>query len=549
MAARQKPARFTLEFPGDIEIKQRIRTKMQQVREIIVQQSGCTANHTDILETCLDAFLTQPQQPTALNLNTYVDVTRENSNQKLFITAEPSLQKCIQAAEMHARHCDCSLSVTNMEYKGHAVITKIGCNKKGAGGHQFRWSSSPYLPNGEYLVNHRFIHGYTCSGILPVQYKRLSQGAGIGMVSEHRRTQIVNNLSRHVLSESVESQNQALLEEIASYEDDNEILDIVVDEADGCEETVAIPAHPGIDIATDARHGWRKNAKDSSVVAIGFKSHKVIRIEHITKHDDPISQRHECVGTTRIYNYLENQGTFVNVHAHDSNAAINNMAMERANTNQNDTWHGIKSLKKTLAAVATGPKYKRGSTWHEQLSDKVEPVLTHVRHCMRNCNGSGDVLREKILACLLHYQNNHVECSETARCRTQQNYEPSCIVITQSRALALLEGALKKSAIYAKAGNYCLARDTYYVESFNNVMNVFQDKRIVFSDAQYNMRSHLAVCHWNENVNRGYTSVWQANYLARGQRRQKQKKNYVKATHKYRTNIWNKYMMAVFSEN
>ena len=40
----------------------------------------------------------------------------------------------------------------------------------------------------------------------------------------------------------------ALLEEVASY-----------DELDG------------IDIMTDARHGWRKNAKDSSIVTIGEK--------------------------------------------------------------------------------------------------------------------------------------------------------------------------------------------------------------------------------------------------------------------------------------
>ena len=39
-------------------------------------------------------------------------------------------------------------------------------------------------------------------------------------------------------------------------------------------------------------------------------------------------------------------------------------------------------------------------------------------------------------------------------------------------------------------------------------MNVYQDKRIVFSDAQYKARSNLAVCHWNENVDRQYTSVW-----------------------------------------
>jgi hypothetical protein len=47
-------------------------------------------------------------------------------------------------------------------------------------------------------------------------------------------------------------------------------------------------------------------------------------------------------------------------------------------------------------------------------------------------------------------------------------------------------------------------------ESFNNVINIFQDKRISFSDEQYKFRSNLAVLHWNENVDRKYTSIWKS---------------------------------------
>lgn len=73
----------------------------------------------------------------------------------------------------------------------------------------------------------------------------------------------------------------------------------------------------GIAIMTDARHGWRKHAKDSSVVAIGEKTHRVIKCENVTKQDDTVSQRHEKIGTERIYKYLEDQGMAVNVHIHD----------------------------------------------------------------------------------------------------------------------------------------------------------------------------------------------------------------------------------------
>lgn len=73
----------------------------------------------------------------------------------------------------------------------------------------------------------------------------------------------------------------------------------------GCEED------DGITIMTDARHGWRKNAKDSSIVAIGEKTHRVIKSEHVTKQDDHVSQRHEKIGTERIYEFLDEQGVDV----------------------------------------------------------------------------------------------------------------------------------------------------------------------------------------------------------------------------------------------
>ena len=57
----------------------------------------------------------------------------------------------------------------------------------------------------------------------------------------------------------------------------------------------------GIEIMTDVRHGWRKNAKVTSVVAVGNKYHHVLQHVHITKEDDLVTQRHERIGTRRLY--------------------------------------------------------------------------------------------------------------------------------------------------------------------------------------------------------------------------------------------------------
>ena len=65
---------------------------------------------------------------------------------------------------------------------------------------------------------------------------------------------------------------------------------------------------------------------------------------------------------------------------------------------------------------------------------------------------------------------------------------------------------LEKSILYRNAEDYSLALDTYFVESFDNVLNIFHDRRISFGTKQYRLRSDLALLHWNENVDRPYTS-------------------------------------------
>ena len=49
------------------------------------------------------------------------------------------------------------------------------------------------------------------------------------------------------------------------------------------------------------------------------------------------------------------------IHSHDRNMLINKMVKEKGDvTNQNDSWHGVKSIKRALKAISPGPKYKVG---------------------------------------------------------------------------------------------------------------------------------------------------------------------------------------------
>ena len=240
--------------------------------------------------------------------------------------------------------------------------------------HSNIWSSSPYLPNKEYLVNHRICHALVCSGMLPVHYTRFSNTGGIGCISKEKRKVFHESHKQSLNDVYMESIEDALMAEIGMYEE----LD-------------------GIDIMTDARHGWRKNAKDTSVVAIGEKTHKVLQCQHVTKADDAVSQRHEMKGTSEIYRYFEAKNTTIKVHTHDRNMAVNKFVKTSGYTlNQNDSWHGVKSMKKALKSISSGPKYKEGSTWSEQLLDKEEPVATHVHWALRNCEQNPQKLQSQL---------------------------------------------------------------------------------------------------------------------------------------------------------
>ena len=146
-----------------------------------------------------------------------------------------------------------------------------------------------------------------------------------------------------------------------------------------------------------------------------------------------------------------------------------------------------------------------------------------------------------------HYKNIHTSCDPSSRCKKDKNYEPSRIVLTDPVAEKLLVKVILNSSIFRYPQDYILGRDTFYVESFNNVMNIYQDKRIAFGDMQYNARSNLAVLQWNENVDRDFTSISNQRN-PRAPRSQRGKKNYKQKTFKFRENIWNNYVNSIFSK-
>ncbi len=397
---RLKPPNFRIEYPGDIQVKQRIHGKLNQIKAKMIHGLDNALNNTALLENVLDSWL-ETQRNGQLLTNGYVPVTDDNKDENIYMVTQSSLSRYTEMVQEHSRMCSGDIHVHTMTRKGHVALTKLRCNKK-KGRHSLTWSSSPYLANGQYLINHRVFHGFSCSGMLPVHYKRICEGANIGWINNHSRANMVADYHPKVSRLSAQSQELALQLEIGSYYDEGE--EVIEHDSDN---ELDIRVHPGIDVETDARHGWRKNAKDTSVVCLGSKTHKFIRHDHVTKRDDPVSQRHEVIGCRRVFEHLE-EIVPVNIHAHDRNLSINLITRNETNAiNQNDTWHGVKSVKKVMKLITTGAQKRHGKTWHRELQDKMEPICTHFHWAIRNCGGDPDELKRKLDNITQHYCNVH----------------------------------------------------------------------------------------------------------------------------------------------
>ena len=519
---------FNLEIPGNSEYKGLFRAKMDRIRDILVQELQTTVNNAAILETAMDYWLerhgTAKRQTEGVNAN--VVLSREDVNQPLQIASKDSMDTLLGVIHQHGQYCSGEVSIATENQRGHVAVYKLQC--KSDKRHAYWWSSSPRLPNNKFLVNARVQHGLVCSGVLPSKYERFVSTTGIGKIGALTLRQFLDEHKLHIDAVYEESLQYGMLLEIGSYD-------------------VSEDPH-GIEVMTDARHGWRKNAKDTSVVAIGCRSHHVLQHIHVTKADDLCTQRHERIGTKKLYSYFDDQDVSVAVHVHDRNMSINaDVRTKPLTVNQNDVWHAIKALKKSLKSVAAGAKKRSGVTWHPELEDKVESVCTHAHWVVRNCEGDASVLRDRLCNITNHYEHEHSGCHPTSRCRMDANYEPRRLVTTELASNMLLN-VITGSTLYKNAENYAMGRETFYVESFNNTINIFQDKRISFGDTQYLVRAQLAVCHWNENVDRDYTSVWHPKADPRAPRRVKGKKVYKGCTYKYTRNIWDKLMDALYTE-
>ena len=529
---KPRASRFTIEFPGTPDDKAELVTKITKVKQMM---GAAGLSNFQVLTRLVEEWLhhndgqcsmetdeCNHQHPQFLQSSNYMSTMKHEVNEEMFVTTPKMIINLSQRSGQHAVLCKNPLGISELEIKGHCAIATLKCS----GGHSFTWDSSPYMPNGKFLANVRMAHAFHVSGVLPSQYERLMDSAGIGRLPRYYTDPYFRGVYEECVEEERQEEYQAAVTEEAFLSED---------------------IGDGIDIISDASHSVRRNASQTNVIVIGLKTHKVIHDELISKKDDLCTQRHERLGIERAFDHFAkwNGGVNIRTLCHDRNMSVNKYIREQQPEvrNQNDTWHAGKSLQKKLNSVCSGRQSDQGKSWHWELSDKVASIRTHVHWCIRNCEGNAQNLRDRIDNIISHYQNQHQHCAPASRCRTDPNYEPSKIMITDQKAAKLLTDALHKSDVYKSAEDFVCAMDTFYVESFNNVLNIYRDKRISMLDSTYRMRTTLAILHWNKNVDRPYTSVSQPdpnNRDPKSSRQQQGKRNYKQQDFSYTNTIWNR---------
>ncbi|XP_070190600.1 uncharacterized protein [Littorina saxatilis] len=534
----QRKAEGKIQFSGEKDEIDLIHSQVRKIKTFLGEGNPNTVTNKQLVDTILRFFIDKnieldPPAPTdAPVLGHFADTSFslvsgvDSSDEQLFVCAQSSLDKFCERVYHHSVQCGCSLVRTNMKMLGHVGLFTFACDND----HKIDWPSSPYL-GVKYLVNCKMIHGYCVSGIKLNQYQRIVEAAGIGKLGDDYVSNVFSVYKDCVARQVSDSTYDALLEELVLYEDG------------------------GISILTDARHGTRKNSRYSDIVCLGAQSHKVLHVSVVSRTDEPCAQKHELIGTKRVYDYLDGQedgSVHIRVHCHDRNATVNKWVRDNRpdTTSTNDTWHAAKNVAKEVRTVCTGPRYQEGKTWHPELSDKAASIKTHMYWSMKNCEDDPTKLQAMIINIIQHYKGNHHDCHTTSRCKTDPQYEPSKLPITDPKAELLLRQALERTVIFKNPLDYIHCMDTYFVESFNNTMLQYHDKRTdgSLSLESYTLRTHMSILDWNENINSRIVTSLREIQDARNPRRVSARRNLKRKCFDFWTMLWHDYASAILQQ-
>lgn len=421
---------INLTFPSEDEM-----TKF----DILLQKTK-VANEGNSLNTiimkALECLLEAPRCPGTNRSGHVTSKFRTTCESTLVVCDTSALFEMLRTLLDHRTTCPETLVLENTTPSGFGSTLHWKCKD-----HSLILRISSKIGDLRFVDCH-FALAYICSGMLPVQFKKFCEFSTLPYSSR-----ALESLATKIKA----AVNLLKMESLAAAQQEE------------CRDNQPPTASTTrISIETNARHACRKNSYHTDVVGIGQKSHKVVGIVHVTKDEEISSQKHEALGTRKMYEYLDGRGIHVNDHAHDRNTSINKIIRDRNSntTNSNDRWHAAKSIKKGMMVISSGPKKNEGKTWHHELSDKCQAVRNHAYFAMDNCGGSADKLRATLLNCVEHFSGNHQMCASDSQCKTV-GHVLSTLLIKNPVAVDLLTKFIKSTTVYRFAQEFVHSKNTF----------------------------------------------------------------------------------------
>ena len=290
---------YQIDFVSEEE-KNQFETKLQEMgNELGLKRSdvfkyllGFVTSHS------MPVSSSEKEAPTSIT-STIDRLNKESS--AMYLCSTNAAQQLMIMTEKHARICEESLLVQKELRHGHIMETHFICRNK----HKTKWFSSSET-GGNFILNYRMYLAFTCSGILPVQFDKLCKFANLGTMSQRLSTSMQDTFRIPIEAAAELSMAKALSEELAKTGDNNRI-----------------------DIMADARHPCRTNSHRTDVPALGQLSHKVVAYAHVTRNEDPATQRHETLGVKKLFNYFREKNVKIGNIAHDRNISVNKYVKEK----------------------------------------------------------------------------------------------------------------------------------------------------------------------------------------------------------------------------
>ncbi|KAJ7308512.1 Orexin receptor type 2 [Desmophyllum pertusum] len=311
------------------------------------------------------------------------------------------------------------------------------------------------------------IHGFSSCGILESQYQGFAEAAKIGNVGDKYIDYVYGTMG--YMQTVLKAGDDCMTEQIHEVQN-----------------TDSYQQRNGATVITDCRHDSTANAYHSTVAMLSYETKHVVAVQTVTKEVFRSSQTHEFEAMQQIIPAVQAKGLTVIEVAHDFVLKIKNWLLTLNIQNSFDTWHEMgeqKEWPRAMKEISCGAQKWEGEKWFAELSDKQASVKRHFYYSMKNCT-SPDNLRRRLLTILDHYQGNHTNCDPDSKCKNP-GYRCSKVKLNNPRGIAALHKFILDSKVYKLAEDYYLCRDTYWVESFNNVILIYCPKRIHFADPHF----------------------------------------------------------------